>query len=72
MAGFLVLLLVSAASFLLIGMAVEALRKAFEQYRLRYLARSIRDLSAMFLFIDTRQLLRLNLAAMLVLAAAGA
>ena len=72
MAGFLVLLLVSAASFLLIGMAVEVLRKAFEQYRLRYLARSIRDLSAMFLFIDAPQLLRLNLAAMLVLAAAGA
>jgi tight adherence protein B len=72
MGAALVLLLTSGGAFLLVLGAVEVLRKAFEQYRLRYLARSIRDLSAMFLFIDARQLLRLNLAVMLVLAGTGA
>jgi tight adherence protein B len=72
MGAFFLMLFTSGAAFLLVFLAVEVLRKAFEQYRLRYLARSIRDLSAMFLFIDPRQLLRLNLAAMLLLAGAGA
>jgi tight adherence protein B len=72
MGAALVLLLTSGGAFLLVLGAVEVLRKAFEQYRLRYLARSIRDLSAMFLFIDARQLLRLNLAVMLLLAGTGA
>ena len=72
MGALLVLVLTSGGAFLLVLVAVEVLRKAFEQYRLRYLARSVRDLGAMFLFIDARQLLRLNLAVMLVLAGAGA
>src|SRR5207245_8891552 len=47
------------------------LRKAFEQYQKRYVARSVRDLSAMFLFVEPGQVVRLNLAAMIVLALAG-
>jgi len=72
MGALLVLLLTSVAAFVLVALAIDALRGAFEQYRVRYLARSIRDLGAMFLFIDARQLLRLNLAAMLLLAGVGA
>src|SRR3982750_1929863 len=72
MGAALVMLLTSGGAFLLVTLASDVLRKAFDQYRLRYLARSIRDLGAMFLFIDARQLLRLNLAAMLGLAAGGA
>jgi tight adherence protein B len=71
MGALLLLLFSSGGAFLLGFVAMEVLRKAFEQYRLRYLSRSIRDLGAMFLFIDPRQLLRLNLAAMVVLAGTG-
>jgi tight adherence protein B len=46
-------------------------RRAFEQYKRRYLARSVNDLSGMFLFLDPNQILRLNLCALLLLAAAG-
>jgi len=67
----LVFLLAGGAVFFLSFVAFDALRKAFEQYQRRYLARSIRDLSAMFLFIDPGQMLRLNFWALVLLLGAG-
>ena len=64
-------LLVAGAVFLLALLAFAVLRRAFEQYEARYVARSLRDLSAMFLFIEPRQLVLLNVAAMVLLAAIG-
>jgi tight adherence protein B len=45
------------------------LSKAYEQYQERYIVKSMNDLSDMFLFIDPRQMLVLNLASMLFLGA---
>ena len=67
----LVFLLAGGAVFFLSFVAFDVLRKAFEQYQRRYLARSVRDLSAMFLFIDPAQMLRLNVCALVLLAGAG-
>jgi len=64
-------LLVAGAVFLLALLAFAVLRRAFEQYEARYVARSLRDLSAMFVFIEPRQLVLLNVAAMVLLAAIG-
>jgi len=71
MDGALVFLLAAGAAFFLSLLALEAVRRAFEQYKRRYLARSVNDLSGMFLFLDPKQILRLNLCALLLLAAAG-
>jgi tight adherence protein B len=71
MAAVLILLLAGTSAFFFSFLAFEVLRKAFDQYKLRYLARSANDLSGMFLFIAPEQILRLNLGALLVLAAAG-
>ena len=71
MAAAAVFLLAGASAFFLSFLAFDVLRKAFRQYEQKYLARSVRDLSAMFLFIEPRQILRLNLCALLSLAAAG-
>jgi len=45
MGALLVLLLTSVAAFVLVALAIDALRGAFEQYRVRYLARSRMDLA---------------------------
>ena len=71
MAGALVFLLAAGSAFFLALLALDALRRAFEEYKHRYLARSVNDLSGMFLFLDQRQILRVNLCALLLLAAAG-
>jgi len=71
MAGALVFLLAAGSAFFLSLLALEAVRRAFEQYKRRYLARSVNDLSGMFLFLDPQQILQLNLCALLLLAAAG-
>jgi tight adherence protein B len=71
MAGALVFLLAAGSAFFLALQALDAVRRAFEQYKRRYLARSVNDLSGMFLFLDPNQILRLNLCALLLLAAAG-
>jgi tight adherence protein B len=71
MAGALVFLLAAGSAFFLALLALDAVRRAFEQYKRRYLARSVNDLSGMFLFLDPNQILRLNLCALLLLAAAG-
>ncbi len=67
----LVFLLGGGAVFFLSFVAFDVLRKAFEQYQRRYLARSVRDLSAMFLFLDPGQVLRLNVCALALLSGAG-
>ncbi len=71
MLAWLSFLLVAAAVFLLALLAFAVLRRAFEQYRARYVARSLRDLSDMFLFVEPRQLVLLNAATMALLAALG-
>ena len=71
MAGALVSLLAGGSAFFLSLLALDAVRRAFEQYKHQYLARSVNDLSGMFLFLDPQQILRLNLCALLLLAAAG-
>jgi tight adherence protein B len=47
------------------------LRGAFEQYQARYVRTSLRELSDMFLFVEPRQLVLLNFAAMVSLALLG-
>ncbi|HEY4884810.1 MAG TPA: type II secretion system F family protein [Myxococcales bacterium] len=71
MAGALVSLLAGGSAFFLSLLALDAVRRAFERYKRQYLARSVNDLSGMFLFLDPQQILRLNLCALLLLAAAG-
>ena len=70
-ASCLVFLLTSASAALLTFPAFGVLRKAFQQYQRRYVAPSLEALGAMFLFVEPRQLVRLNLAAFAVFAAAG-
>jgi len=71
MAGVLVFLLAGGCAFFLSLLALDVVRRGFEQYQRRYLARSVNDLSGMFLFLDPKQILRLNLCALLLLAAGG-
>jgi len=67
----LVFLLTAASAALLTFPAFRVLRKAFQQYQRRYVAPSLEALGAMFLFVEPRQLVRLNLGALVVLAAAA-
>ena len=67
----LVFLFTSASAALLTFPAFRVLRKAFQQYQRRYVAPSLEALGAMFLFVEPRQLIRLNLAALIVFAASG-
>ena len=71
MAGASVFLLAGGSGFFVSFLAFDVLRKAFAEYERKYVARSVRDLGAMFLFIEPRQVVRLNLCAMVVLAIAG-
>ena len=66
-----VFLLASGSVFFFALLSFDVLVKAFRQYELRYVARSVHDLGAMFLFIEPGQVVRLNLAVMLLLAACG-
>ena len=65
------LLLAGASVFLLALLSFAVLRRAFEQYQARYVARSLRDLSDMFLFLEPRQLVLLNAAALALFAGLG-
>ena len=60
MAAAIVFLFTTASVFFLAFLALDVLHKAFEQYQLRYVTKSMNDLSDMFLFIDPKQLLVLN------------
>ncbi|MBZ4332826.1 type II secretion system F family protein [Corallococcus interemptor] len=62
-----VLLLVTGSVFFFSLVIFSVLSKAYEQYQERYVAKSMNDLSDMFLFIDARQMLILNIACMCLL-----
>ena len=60
--------LLFAGSTLFLSLVVfGVLSKAYEQYQERYIVKSMNDLSDMFLFIDPRQMLILNVASMFLL-----
>src|SRR6476661_3975995 len=70
MAGILagiVLLLVTGSVFFFSLVIFGVLSKAYETYQERYVVKSMNDLSDMFLFIDPRQMLVLNVASMCLL-----
>src|SRR5213082_607079 len=71
MAASLVGLFGGTAVFFVAFLALDVLHRAFEQYKLRYVTRSMNDLSDMFLFIEPGQILLLNLAALILFAALG-
>ena len=62
-----VLLLVTGSVFFFSLVIFTILAKAYEQYQERYVVKSMNDLSDMFLFIDPRQMLVLNIASMCLL-----
>jgi len=62
-----VLLLVTGSVFFFSLVIFTVLAKAYEQYQERYVTKSMNDLSDMFLFIDARQMLVLNIASMCLL-----
>lgn len=66
-----VLLLVTGSVFFFSLVIFTVLAKAYEQYQERYVAKSMNDLSDMFLFIDPRQMLVLNIASMCLLGILG-
>src|SRR5438067_10111621 len=71
MAASLVGLFGGTAIFFLAFLALDVLQRAFEQYKLRYVTKSMNDLSDMFLFIEPSQIILLNIASLVVFAAAG-
>ena len=71
MAAALVFLFTTAAIFFLAFLALDVLHRAFEQYKLRYVTKSMNDLSDMFLFIEPSQIILLNIAALVLFAAVG-
>ena len=67
----LALSLISGAVFFFSLVFFRVLSRAYQQYRQRYLAKSIRELDGMFLFVEPRQLLLLNLSSMVLLGIAA-
>jgi tight adherence protein B len=63
--------LTAASVFFLALVAVRVLERAFEQYKDRYVVRSMNELSDMFLFLEPGQLFFINLAVMALLATVG-
>jgi tight adherence protein B len=62
---------VAGSAFFFATVVAALLRGAFQQYQARYLTSSLRELSDMFLFLEPRQLVVLNVAAMVSLAILG-
>ncbi|HZN95082.1 MAG TPA: type II secretion system F family protein, partial [Myxococcales bacterium] len=62
-----VFLLVTTSVFFFVLVIAGVLSKAYEQYQERYVVRSMSVFSDMFLFIDPRQMLVLNVASMALL-----
>lgn len=65
------LLLVTGSVFFFSLVIFGVLSKAYEQYQERYVVKSMNDLSDMFLFIDPRQMMVLNVAMMCLLGILG-
>jgi len=57
----LTIILIMGAVFMFAMIVMSVLNRAFEAYQEKYVAKSMTDLSDMFLFIDGRQLLILNI-----------
>src|SRR3954466_2313740 len=66
-----VLLLVTGSVFFFSLVIFGVLSKAYEQYQERYVVKSMNDLSDMFLFIDPRQMMVLNVASMCLMGLLG-
>jgi tight adherence protein B len=64
-------LLTAGAVFYFTLIIFRVLSQAFEQYQERYVVKSMNDMSDMFLFIDPRQMLVLNIASMFLLGIMG-
>jgi tight adherence protein B len=64
-------LLITGSVFFLALVVMGILGRAFERYKERYVVKSMSDLSDMFLFVDASQVLILNIALMVLLAAFG-
>jgi tight adherence protein B len=64
-------LLAGAATFFLALAVLSVLSPAWARYQERYVVRSINDLGDMFLFVEPGQIVLLNIAAMVSLAACG-
>ena len=62
-----VLLLVTGSVFFFSLVIASVLTKAYETYKERYVVKSMNDLSDMFLFIDPRQMMVLNISCMCLL-----
>src|ERR1700734_3828435 len=67
----LTLLLTAGSVFFFALVIFGVLSKAYEQYQERYVVRSMNDLSDMFLFIDGRQMLVLNICTMCLMIILG-
>jgi tight adherence protein B len=67
MLGAIVSLLSAGFVFFISLVIFGVLSNAYEQYQERYIVKSMNDLSDMFLFIDPRQMLVLNVASMMLL-----
>jgi tight adherence protein B len=67
----LTMLFVMGAVFLFALMVMSVLNRAFERYQEKYVVRSMHDLSDMFLFIDSRQILVLNVSVTALLVLVG-
>jgi tight adherence protein B len=64
-------LLTAAAVFFVTLLVLGVLQRAFEQYKVRYVAKSMSDLSDMFLFVEPGQILLLNFTVLLLFAGLG-
>ncbi len=67
----LTLLLTAGSVFFFALVIFGVLSKAYEQYQERYVVRSMNDLSDMFLFIDGRQMMVLNICTMCLMIIVG-
>ena len=57
-------LLTAASVFFFALLVLGVLQRAFEQYKERYVVKSMNDLSDMFLFVEPGQILLLNVSAL--------
>ena len=64
-------LLTAASVFFFALLILGVLQRAFEQYKERYVTKSMNDLSDMFLFVEPGQIILLNIAALIMLAGLG-
>src|SRR5437588_9787605 len=64
-------LLTAGSVFFFALLVLGVLQRAFEQYKERYVVKSMNDLSDMFLFVEPGQILLLNISALVVAAGLG-